>query len=135
MKYLVDTNVLSLAFRGDSKALAWLSSNSTEVATSSHVIAEIEYGIRRLPSGKKRKDLESWFARLKQSLGSRILPFTSQTGAAWAELEISSRQKSQPFPLPDAYIAATAIAHNLVLVTTDDVFGNRSELKTYNPLH
>lgn len=134
MKYLVDTNIFSLACRGDKEVLAWLSANAALVATSSHVIAEIEYGIRRLPQSKKRKDLESWLTKLKQSLGSRILPFNSETGVAWAELEIASRQKSQPFPLPDAYIAATAIAHSLVLVTNDDFFTGRTELKTFNPL-
>ncbi len=134
MRYLVDTNIFSLAYRGDSKVLAWLTANASDVATSAHVIAEIEYGIRRLPQAKKRKDLEAWFAKFKRSLGSRILPFNSETGVAWAELEISSRQQSNPFPLPDAYIAATAIANRLVMVTDDEVFSRHPGLKTFNPL-
>lgn len=68
MKYLLDSNVLSEPTKPkpDPAVIAWLDANESECAVSSISLAELRYGIERLPEGKRRNQLEREFAFLRQ---------------------------------------------------------------------
>jgi hypothetical protein len=81
-------------------------------------LAEIEKGILRKNEGKRRRELERWFEQdLPARFTGRILAFDARVTSCWARLIASLLDKGRPLPTLDSQIAATALAHDLVLVT------------------
>jgi predicted nucleic acid-binding protein len=115
--YLADANVLSEATKPlpDTKVLAWLQKNEREIAVDPIVLGELRFGILLLPSGRRRRRLEQWFA---QGVGRiHCLPWDAATGLRWAELLASLRTSAQAMPVKDSMIAATALVHGLTVAT------------------
>ena len=95
--------------------VTWLRGNESELVTSPIVLGELEYGICRLPAGPKRRRLQLWFAQVAQRLP--VLVFDADTASTWAGLLARLRKKGLAMPVKDSLIAATALVHNLALVT------------------
>jgi predicted nucleic acid-binding protein len=120
--YLIDTNVVSEYNRAPlphAGVVKWLNT-TPEVSQYISVLtlAEIEQGILRKEEGKRRRDLQRWFDEdLPARFAGRILPFDARVASCWAHLTASLIGKGRPLPTLDSQIAATALAHDLVLVT------------------
>jgi predicted nucleic acid-binding protein len=120
--YLIDTNVVSEYSREQLPhpgVVKWL---DTTPEASQYVsvltLAEIEQGILRKGEGKRRRDLQRWFDEdLPARFAGRILAFDGRAASCWAHLTASLLDKGRPLPTLDSQIAATALAHDLVLVT------------------
>ncbi len=124
MKYLLDSNVVSepIKSKPDPGVVRWLDVHESECAVSTITLAELRYGIERLPDGKRRRQLERDFAFFRQDLGNRVLAFDEIEAAEWgryaAELEQKlGRDAQRKVGIKDSQIAATALAHRLVVVT------------------
>ena len=117
MTYLVDANVLSEATRRDPapEVVDWLEAHEAELVTDAIVLAELAIGVERLPKGRKRKRLEEWFDALVETI--ECLPWDAATSREWARLVTGIRGRGRTMPLFDSMIAATARAHDLILVT------------------
>lgn len=117
MKYLVDANVLSEPTRPSPElsVIDWLRRNERELAVDPIVLGELRYGILLLRRGKKRADLERWFDAGVGRL--TCLPWDANTGLRWAELLARLRARGRPMPVKDSLIAATALLHELTVVT------------------
>jgi predicted nucleic acid-binding protein len=77
-------------------------------------LAEIEFGILRMPTGHRRTKLENWFAtEMKPFFADRILPFDVAAASVWAHL----RDRHINVPYIDGQIAAIALANSMTLVT------------------
>ena len=79
------------------------------------IIGELRFGVLLLPKGKKRADLERWFDRGVQRL--HCLSWDIETGLQWAALLARLRASGKAMPIKDSLIAATALLHNLTVVT------------------
>jgi predicted nucleic acid-binding protein len=138
MKYLLDSNIVSepVKAKPDPAVVAWLDSNELECAVSTITLAELRYGIERLPEGKRRRQLERDFAFLRQDLGSRVVAFDEAEAAEWgryaARLERElGRDAQRKVGIKDSQIAATALAHRLIVVSRNtDHF---PQVDTFNP--
>jgi predicted nucleic acid-binding protein len=88
-------------------------------------IGELVYGVKRLPTGKKRLELEIWLIALEQSYASRVLSIDSETTRAWGELTAVAEGNGHKLSPQDGLIAATALRHGLHLMTrnTRDFLG------------
>ena len=117
VKFLADANVLSEATKAapSAKAVDWLRRNEEEVAVNAVVLGEIEFGILLLPSGRRRKRLEDWFARVAEILP--VLDMDRDTAHVWAVLLAKLRKKGRAMPLKDSLIAASALQHGLAVAT------------------
>ena len=117
MIYLVDANVLSEATKPspDQKVLAWLRVNEADLAVDPIILGEIRFGIERMPPGRRRKRIELWFAEGVESLV--CLPIDATTGLRWAQLLAKLRASGNAMPFKDSLIAATALAHGLIVAT------------------
>jgi predicted nucleic acid-binding protein len=117
VKFLADANVLSEATKAtpSAKAVDWLRRNEEEVAVNAVVLGEIEFGILLLPSGRRRKRLEEWFARVAEILP--VLDMDRDTAHVWAVLLAKLRKKGRAMPLKDSLIAASALQHGLAVAT------------------
>ena len=117
MKYLVDANVLSEPTRPHPQpaVIAWLRRHERAIAVDPVILGEIRYGILLLPRGKRRARLEQWFDEGVRRL--QCLPWEAETGLRWAELLARLRASGRAMPIKDSFIAATALANRMTVVT------------------
>ncbi len=117
MKYLVDANVLSELAKPMPEPLVveWLRTYESEIAVDAVILGELRFGILILPLGKKRTALERWFDAGVKRL--HCIPWDADTGLRWAELLARLRKTGRTMPIKDSLIAATAIVHDLAVVT------------------
>lgn len=117
MIYLVDANVLSEATKPEpvGEVVDWLRANEPELVVDAIILGEIRFGIHLLPAGKRRRKLERWF----DDVVARILclPWDAPTGLRWAKLLADLRLAGHAMPIKDSMIAATALTHDLTVVT------------------
>lgn len=59
---------------------------------------------------------------LASALALRPLPVDGDVAAAWARLQVTLRERGLAMPINDSWIAATAIAHGVPVVTQDADF-------------
>jgi predicted nucleic acid-binding protein len=125
VKYLVDANVLSEPTKPEPapRVIEWLRAHEPDVVVDPIILGEMRFGILLLPRGKKRTALERWFAGGVQRL--HCLSWEAETGLKWAELLARLRTAGKAMPIKDSLIAATALTHDLVVVTR-----NRSDFET-----
>ena len=121
MKYLVDANVLSEPTKKvpDSTVVDWLRENEREIVVDPIILGEVRFGILLQRSGRRRASLERWFDAGVQRL--RCLPWEAETGLRWAQLLASLRTAGRAMPIKDSLIAATALVHDLTVVTRNRV--------------
>ena len=118
---VLDTNVLSELMRRapNDRVLAWMDATpATELYVSAVTVAEILYGIGRLPAGA-RKDglLESAWSMLEGDFARRILPFDAAAAAAYASLVVDRERAGRPITMPDAQIAGICASRGASLAT------------------
>jgi predicted nucleic acid-binding protein len=116
--WLVDTNILSELRKGeraDPGVRAWFAgARDEDLFTSVLVLGEIRRGIESI----RRRDmpsalaLEQWLARLASSFAERVLPIDAKIADRWGALNVPD-----PVPTVDGLLAATALVHDMVLVT------------------
>ena len=119
--YLLDTNVPSEFSRDrpEPRVVAWLKAQPpTTLYLSAVTIGEIRKGLVVLPQGRRRIELEAWFhTDLLVWFRNRILPVTDSIADRWGVLEGQCQLKGTPLNTADGMIAATALEHDLTLVT------------------
>ena len=133
MKYVVDANVLSEPTKNvpDSKVVDWLRENEREIVVDPIILGELRFGILLLRSGRKRASLERWFDAGVQRL--RCLPWEAETGLRWAQLLASLRTAGRAMPIKDSLIAATALVHDLTVVTRNRIDFEKAGVKDHRP--
>ena|ERR1041385_4308051 len=133
MTYLVDANVLSEATKPlpDPRAIEWLIANEGEFVVDSVILGEMYFGILVLPRGRKRNQLEQWFADVVQKI--ECLPWDVAVGLRWASLLVDLKKKGHTVPVLDAMIAATAHTHDLTVATRNVRHFNKTGVRVVNP--
>ena len=137
-RYLLDTNIISNVTRPDPSPalLAWMAErNDPDLFISALTVAEISRGVLEKPAGKKRAQLETWFAGPEgpQALfAGRVLSFDDRAALIWARLMANGTAKGRPRSALDMIIAAVAEANGCVIVTDNEK--DFAGLKFLNPL-
>lgn len=133
MTYLVDANVLSEPTRPapDPAVVDWLRRNERELAVDPIILGEVRFGILLLPKGRRRTRLERWFDAGVQAL--HCLPWDAETGLRWAALLATLRTSGHAMPVKDSLIAATALVHDLVVVTRNRADFARAGVEIFDP--
>jgi len=126
MSYLIDTCVVSELRKPipQDSVLAWFQAcDEKEIYISALSLGELRFGISILPGGKKRNDLLVWFNELIEAFSGMILPVTEGISIIWGNMRARAKKNGLTLPVVDGLIAATAEAHQMILVTrnTDDV--------------
>ncbi len=134
MPYLLDTNVLSEIKKGDKAAFtvqAWAETVSEdETFVSVMVIGEIRRGIEltRRTDPPAATSLEWWLSQVLEAYATRTFPVTAEIADRWGRL--SPMQKLPPV---DGLMAATALVHDLTIVTRNTRDFERSGARLLNP--
>ncbi len=121
MRLLLDTNVLSEVTRPqpEIRVLNWLDRLDEDRAFISVVsIAEIRRGIVQMDKGRKRDALAEWLATdLQQRFDNRVIPVNGSVALAWGDMMGFAKRNGRNLSSMDGLIAATAMAHDLILAT------------------
>jgi predicted nucleic acid-binding protein len=117
VKHLVDADVLSEATKPkpNPRIVEWLRRNERSIVVDPIVLGEVRFGILLLDRGARRDELERWFEEGVSRI--QCLPWESVVGIRWAQLLADLRRRGRPMSIKDSLIAATALAHDLELVT------------------
>lgn len=134
MSWLVDTSILSEIRKGErtnAGVRAWFDGAADdELYTSALVLGEIRRGIESI----RRRDvpaalaLELWLQRLAADFADRVLPVDALVADRWGGLNVPD-----PIPTVDGLLAATALVHDLVLVTRNTREIERTGVRVLDP--
>jgi toxin FitB len=81
-------------------------------------LGEIRKGASALPESRRRSQLEVWLERqVKVRFSGRILPISDDIAERWGWLAAEAKIRGRSLPVIDGLLAATALHHNLVLVS------------------
>ena len=125
-RYLLDTNILSNATKPapSQPLLQWLGDRAdTDLYIATLTLAEIWYGIRDMPAGKKRRQLESWFSGPKgphSLFAGRVLPFDEKAALIWGRLMAEGNRIGRPRSALDMILLAIAEANNCIVATDNE---------------
>ncbi len=118
MSYLIDTNVISELRRKqpDANVVAWFERRTPQsLFLSVLTLGEIRKGIERLIDAKRRQILVDWLqVELPTFFLGRVLSVDAPVADRWGRLQ---GEASRPLPAIDGLLAATALQHDLTLVT------------------
>ncbi len=121
MTWLLDTNVVSewVKPQPDTGVIRWLAeADEGRVFISVVTLAELRYGIDRMPAGARRRRLELWLAEdLADRFDGRILGVDALASDHWGRLLAQGERAGRPIGPMDACLAAIAISRGLTLVT------------------
>jgi predicted nucleic acid-binding protein len=137
-RYLLDTNVISNVTKPvpSDALITWMANQiDDDLHISSLTIAEIRRGILEKPRGRKRTELEKWFADPDgpQALfAGRVLAFEEKAALVWARLMAEGTATGRPRSALDMIIAAVAEANDCIVVTDNEQ--DFAGLKVINPL-
>lgn len=134
MKFLLDTNIISelrKKTRANPGVTEWFNDQDEEsLYLSSLVLGEVRMGIERLRLRDPQAAglLDIWISKITHQFDSKILCIDEAVSEIWGRINV-------PDPLPpiDGLLAATAIAHDMTLVTRNVQDMERSGVRLLNP--
>jgi len=137
-RYLLDTSIISNVTKTapSESLLAWMAEQVDEdLFIASLTIAEIRRGVLEKPAGRKRDQLEAWFAGPEGPsalFAGRVLPLDEKAGLIWARLMSEGTAAGRPRSALDTIIAAVAESNECTIVTDNEK--HFAGIDTINPL-
>jgi len=121
VNYLLDTCVISEAIKAkpDRRVVGWLADSVEErLFLSVLTLGELEKGIAMLPASKKRDRIRRWVdEELCGRFRGRVLDIDGDVALQWGRLQGEAASRGRTLPVIDGLLAATALVHNLTVVT------------------
>jgi toxin FitB len=134
LSYLIDTNVLSELRRKqpDPNVVAWIQARPRQsLFLSVLTLGEIRKGLERLEDTARKQSLLDWLeVELPNYFLSRVLAVDAHTADRWGRL---MAEAGRPLPAIDGLLAATALQHDLTLVTRNIKDFSGLEIRLLNP--
>ena len=118
MKYILDTNAVSALMKGEPRVLERLQRVApVDVSMPQPVVAEIAYGIQRLPRSKRREALATRFELLKGEI--QRATWSGEVSVAYGNIKATLERKGIRIEDFDVAVAAHAAAVGAVLITAN----------------
>lgn len=135
--FLLDTNIISelVKAKPEPKVIRWVESTPEDLLYLSVLtFGEIRKGIEMLPQASRRAQLEAWLGgELQPRFIDRILPIEEAIADRWGRMAGEAQTQRRPVPVIDGLLAATAIHHNLILVTRNVADIAQTGVSVFNP--
>ena len=116
--FLLDTNVISelVKPKPEARVAGWIRATEESLLYLSVLtLGEIRKGVDRIPDATRKIKLEAWLSgELVLRFTGRILAVDQSVADRWGQIAALAKR---PLPVIDGLLAATAIEHNLTLVT------------------
>jgi predicted nucleic acid-binding protein len=137
MSFLLDTCVLSemIKLKPEKAVSTWFSSQKSDALyVSALTLGELQKGIAKLEVSARKAYLEQYLhTEIIDGFEGRILNVDSAVALSWGNLVAKAEKSGKPMPYIDSLIAATAIFHNLTLVTRNTKDVEASGVELFNP--
>ena len=118
MKYILDTNAVSALMRGEASVVATLrGKDKQDVAVPQPVMAEIAYGIARLPRSRRKERLRERFVLIREEM-TRV-PWDDEVSDRFGTAKAALERAGTRLEDFDLALAAHALACGAVLVTAN----------------
>jgi tRNA(fMet)-specific endonuclease VapC len=118
VKFVLDTNVISALMRGEALVVERLKQrNRVDVSVPHPALAEIAYGIARLPSSKRKAALQERFDLVRSEVSRS--DWTDEVSEAFGIIKATLERQGRRIEDLDVAIAAHALARGATLVTAN----------------
>ena len=116
---LVDTNVLSELTKPSPEAqvVRWLEVNEPALAMPTIALAELRYGIARLPRGRRRSSLLRFWQTTCEQFSGRIFSFDQPAAEKYGDVAAAGEQAGRRLNVQDGQMAAIALVHGMHVAT------------------
>jgi toxin FitB len=135
--FLLDTNCISEVVRvkPEPRVMEWIeAAEETLLYLSVLTLGEIRKGLAGLPQGKRRTQLETWLeVELGARFAGRILSIDQSIADRWGLLTASAKAKGKTLSTIDGLLAATAVQHNLTIVSRNVSDFSNTPVPVLNP--
>jgi len=119
--FLLDTNSVSelVRVKPEPAVVSWFEAADEHLLYLSVLtLGEIRKGLAALAPGKKRMQLETWLeGDLRARFAGRILAVDDAVADRWGQLAARAKAQGVALPVIDGLLAATALEHNLTVVS------------------
>jgi predicted nucleic acid-binding protein len=135
--WLLDTNILSELRRPrpERKVIRFVAEQPLEhLYVSSVTFAEIRFGIELVADPARRASLGDWLThRVRPMFEQRVLEISEDVMFKWRLLVEEGRKQGHTYSQPDLIIAATALDHDLTVVSRDKSDYERAGVLVLSP--
>jgi toxin FitB len=135
--FLLDTNVISelIKPKPEPKVTMWIDDTDEELLFLSVLtLGEIRKRVVLLPRGARRSSLEAWLSKdLPLRFSNRILGVDRDVANRWGHLSGLTSARGVHLGVIDRLLAATAMQHDLTLVTRDTRDVGTTGVMLFNP--
>ena len=135
--FLLDTNCISEVVRvkPEPRVMEWIeAAEETLLYLSVLTLGEIRKGLAGLPQGKRRTQLETWLeVELGARFAGRILSIDQSIADRWGLLAASAKAKGKTLSTIVGLLAATAVQHNLTIVSRNVSDFSNTPVPVLNP--
>ena len=135
--FLLDTNCISEVVRArpEPRVLEWMdAADESLLFLSVLTLGEIRKGIAGLPQSRRRTHLESWLEmELRSRFAGRILSIDGAVADRWGLLAADAKRKGSSLSAIDGLLAATALQHNLTIVSRNVADFANTAVSILNP--
>jgi len=135
--FLLDTNIISelVKPKPEANVTEWIENTDESLLYLSVLtLGEIRRGIASLPQSRRRATLEAWLDKdLRARFDGRILVIDQEVADRWGLLTAAARNSGIVLPVIDGLLAATALEHNLTLITRDTGQIPSMDVAVFNP--
>jgi len=135
--FLLDTNCISELVRPkpEPHVLEWMeAADEGLLYLSVLTLGEIRKGLAGLAQGKRRTHLETWLeVDLRARFSGRIVPIDSAVADRWSLLASEAKRKGKALSVIDGLLAATALHHNLTVVSRNASDYTNTQVQVLNP--
>jgi toxin FitB len=135
--FLLDTNCVSelIRHKPESRVIEWVEAvDESMLYLSVLTIGEIRRGLAALAQGKRRTRLETWVeVDLMSRFAGRTLPIDAGIADRWGVITADAKRRGKSLSIIDGLLAATALHHNLTLVSRDPSDFLHAHVEVLNP--
>ena len=135
--FLLDTNCISELVRAkpEPRVLEWMeAADESLLYLSVLTLGEIRKGVAGLPQSRRRTRLEAWLeVELQARFAERILPIDALIADRWGQLAAEAKRTGISMSAIDGLLAATALHHNLTIVSRNVSDFANAQAQVLNP--
>ena len=135
--FLLDTNCVSELIRPkpEPRVMEWMeAADEAMLYLSVLTMGEIRKGAAGLAQSKRRTHVETWLqVELQARFAGRILPIDAAIADRWGFVAAEAKRKGKPLSVIDGLLAATALQHNLTVVSRNARDFTSTQVPVLNP--